>query len=620
MPKMASPLKRNFFPLLLFSLFVLSFFLFFSHSPSSNPAISSPIVDSSKNLGPQLAPNFSFLIKVLAYNRLQSVSRCLRSLAAADYGGDTVHLHVYVDHFVAGNDSADVLDRKLDESRQILEFVDGFVWNFGNKIVHYRTGNVGLQAQWLEAWWPSSDDEFAFIVEDDLEVAPVFYKFVRAVILNYRYNSSNFSPSIFGVTLQRPRFVPGKHGNKIVLDEGTRLFLYQIVGTWGQILFPKPWKEFRLWYDDHKVKGIKPFLDGMVTNGWYKKIGERIWTPWFIKFVHSRGYFNIYTNFGHERALSVSHRDTGVNYGKSAGPDSQLLGEKSSIDLLEMQPLSNLKWYDFCFREVLPGRIVRNVDELGPVFLQSVQKHNTVMLVSIVWASDSIARNLLCHFERLNIQNYVLVGLSSDYLFDLARRGHPVIVADELGKNMRDHKLVNSQDNILLVKAYLMKKCLEHGLNVWTVDANVLFVNDDIFHREFTDSTNDFFAGKALDLLFARSSSAAKKVVAGDGFLAKVATYINRVEPENSSNIAQVLAKLLNQNGIAVKTIAESAVGMKIDDRDSVSSEALSGKKMVYWSREMSPEFLRKRLEELSMWVVDGADSSCKAVVCHQQS
>lgn len=56
----------------------------------------------------------------------------------------------------------------------------------------------------------------------------------------------------------------GKHGNKIRLDDSTRLFLYQLVGTWGQLLFPKPWKEFRLWYDEHKAKGIKPILDGMV--------------------------------------------------------------------------------------------------------------------------------------------------------------------------------------------------------------------------------------------------------------------------------------------------------------------------------------------------------------------
>lgn len=41
-------------------------------------------------------------------------------------------------------------------------------------------------------------------------VSPIFYKFVEAVIWNFYYNASNFSPSIYGVTLQRARFVPGK--------------------------------------------------------------------------------------------------------------------------------------------------------------------------------------------------------------------------------------------------------------------------------------------------------------------------------------------------------------------------------------------------------------------------
>lgn len=49
------------------------------------------------------------------------------------------------------------------------------------------------------------------------------------------------------------------------IDDRTQLFLYQLVGTWGQLLFPRPWKEFRIWYDTHKAKGLKPFLDGMVV-------------------------------------------------------------------------------------------------------------------------------------------------------------------------------------------------------------------------------------------------------------------------------------------------------------------------------------------------------------------
>lgn len=207
-----SPQRHHFVVLLLLSLCVL---LLYCHSNTSLPVSIS--ASQNPNPDPRFLPNsrletraptpgFTLLIKVLAFNRLDSISRCLRSLAAADYRSDTVHLHVYIDHF--DNRSGDV-ESSLDVSRKILDFVDGFKWEFGDKLVHHRTGNAGLQAQWLEAWWPTSDDEFAFIVEDDLEVSPLFYKFVKSVIWNYYYNASNFSPIIYGVTLQRPRFVPG---------------------------------------------------------------------------------------------------------------------------------------------------------------------------------------------------------------------------------------------------------------------------------------------------------------------------------------------------------------------------------------------------------------------------
>lgn len=156
-----------------------------------------------------LHDNFSFTVKVLTFNRIESLRRCLRSLAAAEYAGDRVNLHLLLDHFGAINGSDALVDGKLNESRRILDLIDGFDWVHGEKLVHYRTGNVGLQAQWLEAWWPVSDDDFAFVVEDDLEVSPLYYKYLRALILKYYYDASNYSPLIYGVSLQRPRFVAG---------------------------------------------------------------------------------------------------------------------------------------------------------------------------------------------------------------------------------------------------------------------------------------------------------------------------------------------------------------------------------------------------------------------------
>jgi len=43
-----------------------------------------------------------------------------------------------------------------------------------------------------------------------------------------------------------------------------------MVSSWVQLLFPKPWKELRLWYGKHKEKGIKPYLElmeiGFITH------------------------------------------------------------------------------------------------------------------------------------------------------------------------------------------------------------------------------------------------------------------------------------------------------------------------------------------------------------------
>ncbi|KAK6144109.1 hypothetical protein DH2020_020929 [Rehmannia glutinosa] len=439
---MAPASPRQILPLLFFILISFSCLLLFSLSSSNSKAriqTQFPQIQS-----PKPGPDFTFIIKVLTFNRLSSLSRCLNSLSKAQYdAGDKVHLHVFIDHFQQDSGKSDSanLDQRLNLSKQIVDSVDGFDWKFGEKLVHYRTSNAGLQAQWLEAWWPTSDHEFAFVVEDDLEVSPLYYRFLKAVILNYYYNASNFSPSIYGASLQRPRFVPGKHGNKMHLDGEARIFLYQLVGTWGQLLFPRPWKEFRLWYDTHKAKGVKPFLDGMVTTGC-------------------------------------------------------------------------LKWYDFCFREVLTNRIVRSSNDLESV-LQSVQKNNFVVLVSLYRMPEKIVRNILCHFERLNIRNYILIGPTSHFLLDLARRGNPVIDASEFSEFTQLAKSINFQDSTLelikeiLVKAYAIKMSLELGYNTWLLDSNTLPISGDSFSDSLKICADDFVYNVAslVDTLIKESVS-----------------------------------------------------------------------------------------------------------------
>ncbi|KAK8513401.1 hypothetical protein V6N12_052590 [Hibiscus sabdariffa] len=555
------PPKKHFVPFLLLLAFCILLLLLYSPHPNSISTQTLPLNPHpiAAIRAASATPTFSLTIKVLTFNRLNSLTRCLTSLSKAHYDpGLPVHLHIFIDHFP--NQSRSDIDLKLMESLGIMRFVDGFEWKWGQKIVHYRTTNVGLQAQWLEAWWPSSDDEFAFVVEDDLELSPMYFKYLKALILNFYYNASNFSPSVYGASLQRPRFVPGKHGDKMLLESTSGLFFYQLVGTWGQLLFPKPWKEFRLWYDDHKAKNIKPFLDGMVTTGWYRKMGERIWTPWFIKFIHSRGYFNIYTKFPDEKSLSVSHRDVGVNYGKTAGPDSQLL-DANSFDshFPEMKSLSTMKWQ----------------------------------------------RKPFCLSAYLGCQ----------------RQGHPVIDADRFLNNIRSSESVRIQESNsrltkeILLKAYVVKKSLEFGYNTWVMDGDMVLVNNDLF-QESVDPTDNLYAGESLDVFYVKNSPSAHKIWT-DGFVHEIAVMVEKVSVarDSSRNFASVMRRALEQKGIRYKGIEEKSTGMKMDGQ--IQNQTLeTNRKVVHWDKEMDTDSIRKQLQEMRLWVIDN-DSSCRAVVCH---
>ncbi|XP_076924005.1 uncharacterized protein LOC143586325 isoform X2 [Bidens hawaiensis] len=574
--------KRRFYPLfiILFLSLPVLFILSLYHSLSSSSS-SLPITTHFQNPNPN--PKFSLTIKLLTFDRLPSLSRCLRSLSTAHYDTDKVNIHIYIDHFKGLDQNDEYLDRKLNETRKILNFVDGFEWRFGEKVVHYRTGNVGLQAQWLEAY-------------------------IKGLIGYYYYNASNYSPSVYGASLQRPRFVPGKHGNKINVNKDTKVFLYQLVGTWGQLLFPKSWKEFRLWYDTHKTKGMKPILNGMVTTGWYKKMGDRIWTPWFIKFIHERGYFNIYTHFLNESALSVSHRDTGVNYGKTAGPDSNLIQESSrESDLFKLEPLRNLKWYDFCFREVVPDRIVTSVNELGPV-LKSVQKRNGLVVVSVDQKSTALTRNLLCHFERLDVWNYIFVGPGADFLLDLARRGHAVVNADALFGTLKEYKSSKLRKEVI-VKALVVKTALEMKYDTWLLDHNMVPVKADFFVDSVKlDSTVDFYVGKRLGLLFARSSGSGTW---NDLFVNEIAQSVG------GGGFGFMAGKLLERKGVRLQRFDEGlGFSVKIDAGNDNGALLKNDTKVVYWSSDTGSGLVQNKLESLGLWIMDG-ESNCKAVICH---
>ena len=113
---------------------------------------------------------FHLTLKLLSYDRLFTLQRCLLSLAKAKYDDDIVDLHIYIDHFPASLNNTQQVQRQIN-AESMLSYASAFVWQYGRKRVIYRTANHGIQGSWLESWWPTTYHEYVFMVEDDMELS-----------------------------------------------------------------------------------------------------------------------------------------------------------------------------------------------------------------------------------------------------------------------------------------------------------------------------------------------------------------------------------------------------------------------------------------------------------------
>ncbi|KAJ3292563.1 hypothetical protein HK104_005196 [Borealophlyctis nickersoniae] len=293
-----------------------------------------------------------FFIKIITYDRPDSLQRLLTSMSNAEYPADhRIDVDIYVDYPKRPKTEAFKL------RSQVLRVINGWDWRRGEKRVHVRNFNVGLAGQWFELWYPSSWDEVAFVVEDDIELSPLWYRWLRPAVAHYYENPDNFDPNLYGISLQSQATCLGNC--KVEVKNGNKPFRYQLVGTWGQLLFPFQWVQFMRWMDGKRVilhynaLGYAPLFSDLQSNGWYmagRKELKNAWTFDFITFVAEYGYYNLYTNFESQRSLSICHREAGVHYGQSYGPDRELLGESHWQDsMLEFGPMPV---FDYQFNKV----------------------------------------------------------------------------------------------------------------------------------------------------------------------------------------------------------------------------------------------------------------------------
>lgn len=111
-------------------------------------------------------------ISVITRDRPNSLARLLNSLSAARYFGDSIDLRLNVEQ---------------DCDFETLRISQGYMWRHGSFFLHHRIVHGGLLPAVVESWYPRNNDTYGLLLEDDVELSPLFYAWVKMAILKYRF-------------------------------------------------------------------------------------------------------------------------------------------------------------------------------------------------------------------------------------------------------------------------------------------------------------------------------------------------------------------------------------------------------------------------------------------------
>ncbi|KAG0213886.1 hypothetical protein BGX28_003310 [Mortierella sp. GBA30] len=249
---------------------------------------------------------------VITNNRPGSCIRLLRSLSHAHYLNDRVSLTLNMD---------------AEADRVTLKMAGSFHWEHGEKFMRHRVRRGGLMLAVVEAWYPQGDDEYAVLLEDDVEVSPLFYTWIKYNILKYRYSPDNsLYQRMFGVSMYSQKFVETHLAGRAPFNpedifietpeyELRTPFLLQLPCSWGAVYFPEHWREFHEYVADRllDIEWNKSSLQSVQipnsrTNRW-----SNSWKKLFIEMIYMRGYVMLYPNFFNFTSFSTNHLEWGTH-------------------------------------------------------------------------------------------------------------------------------------------------------------------------------------------------------------------------------------------------------------------------------------------------------------------
>lgn len=207
-------------------------------------------------------------IVVIAYNRVKSIDRLLKSINNADI------------------DSADLII-SIDKSNTdaVEKYADSFEWKYGNKRIIKHTENLGLRKHILSVGSLLKEYESIIVLEDDIIVAPGFYRYATAAASFYSEEENIAGISLYNYEFNYQTFQPFN-----ALKNEYDVYFMQIAMSWGQVWMRKSWNRFYEWYEQNKHLQLSNINDKYSFKDW----DEKSWLKYHIGYCIANNKYFVY--------------------------------------------------------------------------------------------------------------------------------------------------------------------------------------------------------------------------------------------------------------------------------------------------------------------------------------
>ena len=212
-----------------------------------------------------------YAVVVVAYNRPNETRRLIDSILASDFCGDPVDLILSVD--------------KGPRQEEVISACEKIGWPHGEYRIIKRPEKMGLRPHILSCGELTKEYDGIILLEDDLLVSPLFYRFAKGAMEFYRDDDRVAQISLYAYAVNefvsRP-FSPAKNE----LD----VYAMQVTQSWGECWTKSMWEHFAR--SEFYGASVCPSRKDLPQN--VNKWKENSWKKNFTNYIVSEKKYVIY--------------------------------------------------------------------------------------------------------------------------------------------------------------------------------------------------------------------------------------------------------------------------------------------------------------------------------------